>query len=254
MKNSSTKRNPFLSTAASILFWLVVWEIAARIVAQQLFLASPIQVLKTLYGLLGCQEFYETVGFSLLRISVGFVSAAVVGSALAVLAYKVRFTETLFLPLMGAVKSAPVASFVVFALLLFGSKNLAAFISFLMVLPVFYTDILAGLKSVEPERFEAADVFGMLRRDRFRFIFLPYVSPFVRSACELGIGISWKAGVSAEVIGIAAGSIGEKIYESKLYLDSAELFAYTLVVIIISLVLERLVDLLIRSVEKKLTD
>lgn len=257
MKHSSTRKtekNKILAFAASIVFWLVVWEIAARLVAERLFLASPIQVLQCLYGLLGSSEFYSAVGFSFLRIGAGFLFAAVTGSALAVLAYKLSLAKTLLRPLMGAVKAAPVASFVVLALLLAGSKNLAALVSFLMVLPVFYTSILTGLENVEPERFEAADVFGMLKSDRFRFIYLPYVTPFALSACEVGIGIAWKAGVSAEVIGIAAGSVGEKIYESKLYLDTAQLFAYTLVVILISLLLEWLAKRLILWVEKKLTD
>ncbi|NCC67863.1 MAG: ABC transporter permease subunit [Clostridia bacterium] len=256
MKASSTQNNnkKILATAASVAFWLVVWEAASRIVAQQLFLASPIQVLQCLYGLLGTSDFYATVGFSLLRITVGFLSAAFLGSALAVLAYNTRFVETLLKPLMGAVMAAPVASFVVLALLLVGSINLSALVSFLMVLPVFYTNILTGLKCVEPERFEAAAVFGMLKSDRFRFIFLPYVTPFASSACQVGIGIAWKSGVSAEVIGIASGSIGEKIYESKLYLDTAQLFAYTLVVVALSLVFELLAKRLILWTEKKLTD
>ena len=252
--SSKPKYKKILATGASIVFWLVLWEAAARLVAERLFLASPIQVLQCLYGLLGTRQFYETVGFSLLRIGEGFLIAAVIGSALAYAAYKLRLVKTLLKPLMGAVKAAPVASFVVLALLLVGSKNLSVLISFLMVLPVFYTNILTGLSSVEPERFEAADVFGMLRRDRFRFIYLPYVTPFALSACEVGIGIAWKAGVSAEVIGIAAGSIGEKIYEAKLYLDTAQLFAYTLVVILISLFFEWLAKKLLLWVAKKMCD
>lgn len=254
MKNSTTRNKSYLLTAFSILFWLVVWEIASRLVAQQLFLASPIQVVKTLYGLLGQAEFYDTIAFSFYRISLGFLLAAAVGSLLAILAYKVRICETLLHPMMAAVMAAPVASFVVLALLLVGSNNLNALVTFLMVLPVFYTYILSGLKSVESDRFEAADVFGMIKSDRFRFIYLPYVVPYACSSCEVGIGIAWKAGVSAEVIGIAAGSIGEKIYESKLYLDTAELFAYTLVVIVISVIFERLAVFLIRRAEKLLTD
>lgn len=256
MKAFSTLNNnkKILALAASIVFWLAVWEAASRIVAQRLFLASPILVLQCLYGLLGTSEFYATVGFSLLRITIGFFAAAVLGSVLAVLAYNTGFAETLLRPFMGAVKAAPVASFVVLALLMVGSKYLSALVSFLMVLPVFYTNILEGLKSVEPERFEAAAVFGMLKSDRFRFIYLPYVAPFTTSSCEIGIGIAWKSGVSAEVIGIAAGSIGEKIYDSKLYLDTAQLFAYTLVVVALSLVLELLARRLILWAEKKLTD
>ena len=141
----------------------------------------------------------------------------------------------------------------VLALLAVGSKNLAALIAFLMVFPVFYTSLLSGMKSVDKERFEAAEVFGMLRRDRFRFIYLPYVAPHLKSACQVGMGLSWKAGISAEVIGITSGSIGGKLYESKLFLETAELLAYTLVVVLLSLLLEKLLALLICATEKALT-
>lgn len=241
MTASTTQgKKKILPAILSALFWVAVWQAAAMLIGEELFLASPVKVLTTLWTLLGTGEFYATVGFSLLRISIGFLAGAAVGTAMAVLAYKVFFCETLFRPLMGAVKAAPVASFVVLFLLLVGSANLSALISFLMVTPVFYSNILAGLHSVLPERFDAAAVFGMIPTDRFRFIYLPYVTPFVQSACEVGIGIGWKAGVSAEVIGIAAGSIGGKIYDAKINLDSAELLAYTLVVILISLFFEKL--------------
>lgn len=249
--NKPTKK--VLATAGSVIFWLLAWQLIAILVGEALFVASPVSVFKTLFALLGQTVFYGTVGFSLLRISIGFFAAAIIGSALAVGAYKFSLLQTLFRPLMGAVKSAPVASFAVIALLMVGSKNLSALISFLMVLPVFYTNLLTGLLSVESERFEAAAVFGMVNSDRFRFIYLPYVAPFFSGACELGIGVAWKAGISAEVIGIAGGSIGEKIYDAKLNLETSELFAYTLAVIVISLAFEKLAAMLIRSIEIRLT-
>lgn len=238
----------------SLLFWIGVWQLASMLISQQLFLASPLTVLSTLWKLLGTAEFYQVIGFSFVRICLGFLAGMVFGVLLGVLAYKLPFFEALLRPLMGAVKTAPVASFVVLALLFVGSGWLSALISFLMVVPIFYSNLLAGLKSVEPERFEAAAVFGMINSDRFRFIYLPYVVPFFSGACEVGIGTAWKAGVSAEVIGIASGSIGEKIYDAKINLETPELFAYTLAAIAISLVLERIVIRLIHFIEKKLTD
>lgn len=238
--STTSKTKKILPAILAALFWVAVWQALAMLIGEELFLASPVKVLTTLWGLLGTSEFYATVGFSLLRITVGFLIGAAIGSAMAVAAYKLRLLETLFRPLMGAVKAAPVASFVVLAILLVGSENLSALIALLMVAPVFYSNVLAGLQSVLPERFDAAEVFGMLPTDRFRFIYLPFVTPFVKSACEVGIGIAWKAGVSAEVIGIAAGTIGGKIYDAKINLDTAELLAYTLVVVLISLLLEKL--------------
>lgn len=238
----------------SLLFWIAVWQLASMLISQQLFLASPLTVLSTLWRLLGTAEFYRVIGFSFVRICLGFLAGMLTGTALAAAAYKLAFIETLLRPLMGAVKTAPVASFVVLALLFAGSGWLSALIAFLMVVPIFYSNLLAGLKSVEPERFEAAAVFGMVNSDRFRFIYLPYVVPFFSGACEVGIGTAWKAGISAEVIGIASGSIGEKIYDAKINLETPELFAYTLAAIVISLVLERAAIWLIHFIEKTLTD
>ncbi|MEG0035648.1 MAG: ABC transporter permease subunit [Oscillospiraceae bacterium] len=249
---TSTSQNK-LSIAAAAIFWVVVWQVAAMLIGEQLFLPSPLSVLARLFSLFSDADFYKAIAFSMGRITLGFAIGALLGTAMAVLAYKIRFFHTLFLPLVGTVKAAPVASFAVIALLMVGSKNLAVLVSALMVLPVFYTNLQAGMLSVERERFEAAAVFGMIRRDRFRFIYLPYVAPFAKSACELGLGIAWKAGVAAEVIGIAAGSIGGKIYDAKVSLDTEELFAYTLVVVALSIFFERLTLAILKQCEKALT-
>lgn len=242
-----------MGNIASILFWLLVWQLASVLVPAKIFLASPIEVLVTLWGFLGNSEFYSALGFTFGRIAIGFFCAMMLGVGLSVAAYKLSFVEVLLRPFMGFVKAAPVAAFTLITLLLFGVKNQSAIISFLMVLPVFYSNTLASLKSVEPERFEAAAVFGMLNRDRFRFIYLPYVAPFFSSSCELGWGIAWKAGVSAEIVAIAAGTVGGMIYNSKVNIEVAEVFAYTLAIIIISLILERLSQGIITLVEKALT-
>lgn len=188
-----------------------------------------------------------------MRIAIGFFCSMTAGVGLALAAYKFTFVEVLLRPFMGFVKAAPVAAFTLITLLMFGPKNQSALISFLMVLPVFYSNILAGLKSVEPERFEAAAVFGMVNSDRFRFIYLPYVSPFFSSSCELGWGIAWKAGVSAEIVAIAAGSVGGMIYDAKVNIETAEVLAYTLSVIVIALILEGLSLRIIKLAERAMT-
>lgn len=253
MEHKAFDKKRMLLGMASTVFWLLLWQLAAMLIKQELFLVSPVAVIKCLFELMQTSRFYETVAFTLSRIMLGFVGGALVGTGFAFLAYKQHLFETLLRPILGAIKAAPVASFVVLALLAVGSKNLAALISFLMVLPVFYSSLLAALKSVEPERFEAAEVFGMLRRDRFRFIYLPYTAPHFASACQVGMGLAWKSGVSAEVIGITVGSIGEMLYESKLSLETDRLLAYTLVVVLISLLLEKLLSCLIGAVSRSLT-
>ena len=58
--------------------------------------------------------------------------------------------------------------------------------------------------------------------------------------------MSWKAGVAAEVIGVVGGSIGEKLYEAKIYLQTGDLLAWTVVIVALSALFERAVLALLR--------
>ncbi len=254
MKDFITRHKKPLMIAASALIWLAVWQLLAYLIGEQLFLAAPRTVFAKLLELASQPEFYAAVGSTLLRICGGFAAALLVGTLLALAASKSEFVRTLLYVPMTLIKSTPVASFIILALILVGSQNLALLIGFLMSAPLFYSNVLAGIKSVDPARFEAADVFGMSPDDRFRFIYLPYVAPHFISACSVGLGLCWKAGIAAEVIGLTVGSVGEKLYESKIYLDTAQLFAYTFVIVLLSILFERLLMALLRAVERKLLE
>ena len=101
---------------------------------------------------------------------------------------------------------------------------------------------------------EMAEVFDIPESVRIRYIYVQQVLPFFRTGCSVGLGLCWKAGIAAEVIGIPDGSIGEQLYEAKVYLNTPDLFAWTVVIIVISLVFERLflwiVDRLVYRMER----
>jgi len=214
---------------------------------QGILLASPVDVLVRLFGLIGEQDFWATVGFSFARISVGFIAGLMIGVALAILAARSEWVEILLSPLMVTIKTVPVASFIILALIWITSGKLSLFISFLMVLPVIYNNVLRGIKSIDPKMDEMADVYHLSWGRRFKYIWIPTIYPFLISACEIALGLAWKAGVAAEVIGIPTGSIGEKMYMSKVYLDSASLLAWTVIIVLISVLFEKLVIWLIKK-------
>ena len=135
--------------------------------------------------------------------------------------------------------STPVASFIILCLIWIPSKNLSVFISFLMVLPVIYTNILEGIRQTDSKILEMAKVFQVNPERRIRYIYVSQVLPYFLSACRLSLGMCWKAGVAAEVIGVPSGSIGEKLYNAKIYLNTPDLFAWTIVIIVISFVFEK---------------
>ena len=140
---------------------------------------------------------------------------------------------------MTAIKAVPVASFIILVLIWVPSRNLSVVISFLMVLPIVYTNVLNGIRSMDGQLLEMARVFRVPLSRRIRYIYLSQLLPFLRTAFSLSLGLCWKAGIAAEVIGIPDGSIGERLYESKVYLQTADLFAWTLVIVALSIGFEK---------------
>ncbi len=234
-----TKKFPWQRILA-VAFWLAVWQIAAMTLKQEILLASPVSVFLRLCELLPTGDFWAAVGFSFSRIILGFLLACLVGTALAACSARWKLARALTAPLIGTVKATPVASFIILVLLWVPSRNLSVFISFLMVTPVVYLNVLAGLDSRDKKLSEMADVFQVSPSRRLRYLTVPQVMPFFRSACAAGLGLCWKAGVAAEVIGLPDGSIGERLYEAKIYLETPDLFAWTLVIVLVSILFERL--------------
>ena len=236
----------------AVVFWLAVWQIASMVIHQDLFLVSPVRVVVRLGQLVTEGFFWSSIANSLLRIGGGFLLAVVSGVVLGALAARFRRVQELLAPLMLAVKSIPVASFIILALMLFSSRHLAVLISFLIVLPVIYTNVLAGIRSADRQLLEIARVFRIPAARRIRYIYLPQVLPYFLSACTVALGLSWKAGVAAEVIGMPEGSIGEQLQQAKIYLNTPDLLAWTVVIVLVSLGFEKLFLALIRRAAKRL--
>lgn len=206
---------------------------------QQILLVSPIQVLARLGELALQAEFWKAVGFSMLRITGGFLFGAAVGTVLAAFSARLRLVEELLAPLLLAIKSIPVASFIILSLILFSSRNLSILISFLMVLPVLYSGVLGGIRAMDRQMLEMAQLFRIPTLRRIRYVYLPQVLPYFQAACASALGLCWKSGIAAEVIGMPTGSIGERLQQAKVYLDTLDLFAWTLVIVLVSLLFER---------------
>lgn len=240
-------------------FWavavlLILWQLAAMLIGQDILLASPVEVFLRLLQLIVQWDFWRTVAFSMLRILGGFLLATLLGTLLAIFAAAFPKISELIDPVMTVIKATPVASFTILVLIWVSPKNLALIMSLLMVIPIIYQNVKIGIQQTNVNMLEMARVFDIALPRRIRFIYLPEVLPFFRSACAVSVGLCWKAGVAAEVIGIPAHSIGEKMYEAKIYLETADLFTWTLVVILFSLLFERLFLHLLNVVIKKLTD
>ena len=235
----------------AVAFWLLVWQGASMALAsttggRTLLLASPAEALRRLLELAVTAEFWQAVGFSTARILGGGLLACVAAVVLAALSARFRWVEDLLSPLVAVVKAVPVVSFIILALIFISSRNLSLLISGLMAFPPVYLNVLAGIRRTDPQLLEMARVFRVPVLRQLRGIYLPAVLPYFRSALSLGMGLCWKSGAAAEVIGLPDGSIGDHLYSAKVYFQTADLFAWTAVIIAASVLLERL---LLRGVD-----
>lgn len=235
---------PLLVAAA----WVIVWWVAALVVGSRLLLPTPGAVAARFVELAGTPEFWATVGYSLVRILAGFVLGTALGTLVAVGAARWGAVDALVSPAIGAIRATPVVSFIILVLIWVDSSRLAVVVSTLMVLPVTYAAALEGIRRRDRAMLEVAAVFSVPLLRRLPAIDVPAVLPFFAAACQVGIGLAWKSGIAAEVIGLPNGSIGEQLYEAKVLLESADLFVWTGAVIALSLAVERLVATLLRRV------
>lgn len=222
-----------------LLIWLLLWQLLATLIHNRILFVGPAEAFAALWRQLPTSEFWRTVWHSSLRICSGYLLAFFLGVLSGILAYKKWYVEEFLEPAVALLQSVPVASFVILALIWIGSKNLAVLISFVIVFPVIYRNTLQGMKEADAQLLEMADVFGMSAWSRFWYVYRPSLFPYLLAGSRTACGMAWKSGVAAEVIGVPDLSIGEKLYMAKIYLSTAELFAWTFVVIVVSRLLER---------------
>ena len=236
-------RRRALRALGALAFWLALWAALAlvmRLRGRGLLLPSPAASARRLLELAATGEFWRYTLCSIGRVTLGIALALAMGAALAVLCARFRAADALLAPAMTVVKSTPVASFAILVLVWLPRDLVPVCISALMVLPVVWANVCAGIRGTDASLLELARVFRLGRWRVFRRIYLPSVLTGFAAACRSAVGFGWKAGIAAEVLTVPRESMGRMIYESKYYLQTEDLFAWTLAVILLSLAIERL--------------
>ncbi|MDO4960463.1 MAG: ABC transporter permease subunit [Eubacteriales bacterium] len=250
MKNDKSKFKNVIEKAGAVLFALLLWQLAAMIIDSSILIVTPVQTLKRLFTIWMEPGFFKTVCFTFSHIFLGYFIAICLGILLAFAAARLHLVETLLWPFVIAIRSVPVASMVVIFLIWVSARNLSVIISFLVVFPVVYNNILSGLKNVNHDMEEMASVFNLSPIRKLKYITLPQIRSYLLSAAGVTAGMAWKAGVAAEIIGTPPESVGKMIYQSKIWLDTDDLLAWTLILVILSVIFERVFTSILKGLLK----
>jgi len=240
------KAKKFIQSLAAVLFWLAVWQAAAAAVGRELLLPTPMAAFNALAENAIQPEFWRSVLLSLVRILLGFVSGVVLGVVFGTVTKAFKPADILLSPLLRIIRSTPVASFIILALVWINSGILPGFISMLMVIPVVWANIYEGISSVDGRLLELARVYRFSKAKTLKLIYIPSLRPYFKAAIITSLGMAWKSGIAAEVLCQPRESIGLELYYAKLYLETADLFAWTAVVIILSFIVEKGVAALLK--------
>ena len=241
-----------LKILAAIVFWIVIWALVSYRIDIEFLFPSPIAVFKALITLLQSEQFWIITTASLLRVMIGVFASLIIGTILAYITNLSTVIHTLLTPLLSAVKSTPIASFIILALLWIDSGILPAFITALIVIPIVWANVLEGIRSVDRDLVELASLYKFSIGKKLFRLYIPTVAPYFMAACKSALGMAWKAGIAAEVIAVPESSIGKELYFSKTYMETSTLFAWTLVVILVSFIIENLFMWLLKHLGYKL--
>ena len=218
-----------------------MWWGVALYVNQELLVSSPKQVALRLYELMGEGSFWMSVLYSLVRVSLGYILAVVVAVVLSTITHASQVVYHLSSPLMSIVKAVPVASFIILALIWLNKDIIPVFITFLIVLPIVWGNLHRGLKETDPKLLEMCGVYNVPLRRQVCGIYIPSVKPYFTSACKTAVGLAWKSGVAAEVLCKSEFSIGGHMYDAKIYLETTDVFAWTAVTVVLSVIIEAII-------------
>ncbi len=239
-----------IKKAVILLIWLLLWQLAAFLADNPIYFASPYETVKELAVKLQEAAFWQSVGGSLLRILSGFLAAFLLAFLLAFVSHRYLWLKEFLSPFVTFLKSVPVTAVVVILLIWWGPRYLVLCISLMVVFPNIYSNMMTGLEHADKGLLEMAAVFKLRRTDTFLWIYRPAYLPYLHSAAAVSLGLCFKSGIAAEIIGLPEFSIGERLYRDKIYLNTAGVFAWVIVILLLSALTERLVLFLLKALAK----
>ena len=247
-----TKTNTFKKILKAILiatFWILIWEAASRVVSRNnelllLILPSPVTVFKKWCEIAFTSVFIKAELLTLARIFIGFLCGAVSGFILGILTHVSKILYSLLSPILKIIRAVPVVAIIILMYLFFSSATLPIFIVSLMVLPLVWQTVHDGLENTDKQLLEMAQVFHISNNKVIFNIKLPLIVPSLITACVNALGLAWKSGVAAEVICLPKSSLGTMLWQGKGSVNFDEVYAVTLTVVVLSIIIELLLKFL----------
>lgn len=227
------------TTAISVGLLLIIWEIIARIINHPELFPSVIQLLQTLFLQLISVSFYQSVGVTVLRGLTGITISVLAAIVFAFLFARNKWLYELFRPVLAIMRSIPVISFILLALIFLHVETIPLIIAFLVMFPLLTENLTKGMLNFRPGFNALSQAFLIKGRNRLFHIYYPQLKPFVFSGLASAMGFGWRAIIMGEVLAQSSFGIGSEMKRAQTFIDVPELLTWTMVAIIISFLFDK---------------
>ncbi len=233
-----------------VLFWILIWEIIALIINREIYLPSPHAAFSALMNLLLEKDTYITIYYSTYRTLAGFFLSCVSGVLLGIISGIYKPIHDLLNPMIIIIRTIPVMSIIIIAIMWFKDTNVPIFVAFLMCFPIIWTNTVSGIQSTDVKLLQMCKVYKIKKMRVIRAVYFNSSLPYIKAGMVSALGIGWKVTSAAEVLSLPKYSIGRFLYDSKVYLEIPDLFAWTIIIVILSFLFENLLKIIFKFGDK----
>lgn len=232
---------------AGIFFLLLVWQLAARAMDSQLILPSPVDVLKSGVKNMANPGFGMHLATTILRGMAGFAIAFFLSMLTGIPAGLNEAFRQFLYPLLVTLRTLPVISFILLALIWFNPPQVPVFIAILTMFPVLTISIIDGLRNTDKKYVEMGGIYKLPKHVLIRDIYLPASLPVIFNGISNAMAFGWRAVIIGEVLSQPLRGIGAQMQRSQIYLLVAEVIFWSVIAVLISAIFEYAV----RHIEKQ---
>ncbi len=248
MADQGRRRRSRWVKAAAIIVLLLVWEGGAHLVGSTIILPTPEATLLALVRLVATSGFWSAVGATVLRGAVGFAVSFIAAVVIGVAAGASSVVRSGVSPLLTLLRATPVMSVILLALIWFQTNSVPVFVAFLMVFPILCGNVIEGVRNVDPGLLKMAKLYRVRRSRVIGGIYLPNTIPYLIAGLSSAVGITWKVVVAAEVLSQPLHAVGSGLQLAKYRLDTASVFAWTAVAVVLTAISEQLIERIDRRI------
>lgn len=245
MKKQLIKRKAWIA-----LTYLIIWGAISSVIGNHLLFPDPVDTVRAFVGVFSDAVSWKIAAITVGRMISGFFLGVLIGVILSILSAASPVFDEFTRPFLQMIRAVPVTSFILLAVLWMKSTNVPIMITVLMVVPIVWSGLKEGILNHDSALTEMMSVYWFSVFKRIKYYWAPYLRPALLSACENALGFAWKAVVAAEIIALPKLSIGHEMYHAKVTIETSDLFAWTLFVLLLSILMEKAFRNLLRRIPR----